>query len=60
MNRSSENGCHIRTVQPRRVSGFVPLRFARAQGCQHDNDLPARHAKTRLGGQKPVGPNLMR
>jgi site-specific recombinase XerC len=28
-----EGGTDIRTVQPRRLSGFAPLRFIGAQGC---------------------------
>ena len=53
-----EGGADIRTVQPRKRSGFASLRIAGTQGCDDDTDLYARDAKARARGQKSVGPDL--
>jgi hypothetical protein len=50
-----ENGYDIRTVQPRRVSGFALLRFARAQRCDDDTNLYSRDEQTGVGSQKSAG-----
>ncbi len=50
-----ENGYDIRTVQPRRVSGFAPLRVIGAQGCEHHANLHPRHAEAGDWGAESAG-----
>jgi len=50
-----ESGTDIRTVQPRRLSGFAPFRFARAQGCDDGADLHACHAEAGDWSEKSAG-----
>ena len=50
-----ENGYDIRTVQPRKSSGFAWLRFAGAQGREHDANLHARHGEAGPRGAESAG-----
>ncbi len=50
-----EGGTDIRTVQPRRVSGFAPLRVIGAQGCEHHANLHPRHAEAGDWGAESAG-----
>ena len=50
-----ESGVDIRTVQPRKRSGFASLRIAVTQGCDDDTDLPACHEEAGARRHKSVG-----